>query len=68
MSKQIYHYDPYSPNNIERMRQTTFSGMHKQRNETHDGLRFCECCSKRKPKNNRPHVKGWKCDDCATVH
>lgn len=28
------------------------------------GRRFCESCRTLKPKNGKPHVKGWKCDDC----
>lgn len=29
--------------------------------------RFCAECRTYKPKNKRPHVKGWKCTDCVMV-
>lgn len=27
-------------------------------------MRFCSSCNSMKPRNKRPMVKGWKCNDC----
>lgn len=34
---------------------------------TQVGYRYCEGCSQPKPKNRRPLVKGWRCNDCVTT-
>jgi hypothetical protein len=56
-------YNPHSPYEIHNEKHRSFPDT-IPKTERLDGSRFCEGCRTRKPANDRPHVKGWRCDDC----
>lgn len=61
MSTVKSHYDFNSGQNFDHERnKPSYDVM----NPGYRGKRFCESCRTMKPKNGKPHVKGWICNDC----
>lgn len=59
---QTYEPEHWAQRN-EQLPRSLLDSLGKHRRD----YRFCDTCRTYKPKNKRPHVKGWKCTECATV-
>ena len=64
--REYIQYDPWGVHTQDRLKAYANNASHiilaRPKSKK---LRYCESCKSDQPSNDQPHVKGWKCSNCA---